>query len=485
MRSIENRAFSMHHTPEELMDEAGFKIAQKILHYYPNIWKATAYIGKGHNAGDAIVVLQHLKEAGWEVNIQTNILLRSLAPLTQKKIISLGLEYNQNQKRPTPGSILIDGLLGIGAKGPLRNEIKGLAEAINHHRNEHDCTVVALDIPSGLNGDTADVNENTVVADHTITIGFPKVGLLNSQVVDYVGAISLVTLEALKPEITEEKATPHLISEHSLTRKRRNFSTHKGQAGRVAIWAGSTGMLGAAALTTKAALLSGAGLITVFIEPSLYPILATMVPPEIMLRPSSSPLDMTKEHFDTFAIGPGIGSPSELISDGLIELIKQSTKPIVIDADMLNLIAKLDALSCLPPTSILTPHPGEMRRIFPASANLTREETVLQFLEKHPVTLLYKGARTIVAQRESPIFVNSSGSPAMATAGQGDVLTGLITGLCAQGYQNLDATKLAAWIAGEAAQIALAKDAETHETLTASSTLHYLHSAFAQVGRTK
>ncbi|MFC5051329.1 NAD(P)H-hydrate dehydratase [Rubritalea spongiae] len=484
MRAIEDRAFAVHSTAEALMDEAGYKIAQKILHYYPQLQHATAYLGKGHNAGDAIVVLQHLQQAGWTVNLQTPLRLNDFAPLTQKKINALGSEYLQNQQPPAPKSLLIDGLLGIGASGPLRDPITTLAKSINHHRNKLDCTVIALDIPSGVNGDTGEIAKNAVLADHTITIGYPKIGILKSNTVQHVGALSLVTLPELQPQNAELAHHPHLICEHTLTRKRRDFDTHKGQTGRVAIWAGSMGMLGAAELSATAALRAGAGLVTVFIEPSLYPILASMLPPEIMLRPCTSPLKILEERFDAIAIGPGIGSPSEDISNQLIEVVRQTSVPTVLDADMLNLIANQQALPELTHHCILTPHPGEMRRLLPNATRLSREETVKQFLELVPVTLLYKGARTLIAQTNSPLFINSTGSPAMATAGQGDVLTGLIAGLCAQKYDQLEASKIAVWLAGEAAQIALASGSETIETLTAGSILQHLHFAFSQLPRT-
>lgn len=483
MRAIENRAFSERRTPEELMDEAGYKIAQKVLHYFPKVKKVTAYLGKGHNAGDAIVALQHLKEAGWTVNIQTNILQRGLAPLTQKKLMALGVNYYQNQQKPESGSVLLDGLLGIGAKGPLRDKVAGLAEAINHHRNENNCSVVALDIPSGVDGDTGEIYEHAVEADLTITIGFPKTGLLTSRALNHVGALSLIKLDALKPEISGELSTLHLICEHSLSRKRRKFDTHKGTAGRVAIWAGSLGMLGAAALTATAALKAGAGLVTIFILPELFHTLAAMIPSEVMLRPSTSPLEMLDSGFNAIAMGPGMGNPEESISQELLEVAAKSDKPVILDADMLNLIASKGVLDQLTQHNILTPHPGEMARLMPESRNLTREETVSTFTQSSPATLLFKGARTIVSQKGSPLFINSSGTPAMATAGQGDVLTGIIVGLCAQGYEQLEATKLAAWLAGEAAQIAIAEEHDTDETLTASSVLAHLHKAFAQIDR--
>jgi hydroxyethylthiazole kinase-like uncharacterized protein yjeF len=206
-----------------------------------------------------------------------------------------------------------------------------------------------------------------------------------------------------------------------------------------------------------------------------------MLPPEIMLQPCSSPTTMLEKNFDALVLGPGIGTPSASLASQLLEVAEKSKVPTIIDADMLNLIARENKLSSLSTHSILTPHPGEMNRIFPSSAS--REEIARNFCQRHPFTLLLKGARTIITAPNSPLFINSTGTPAMATAGQGDVLSGLIGGLCAQGYHQIEACKLAAWLAGESAQLALASQAETEETLTASSIIRFLPAAFLAVPR--
>ena len=149
MRAIENRAFTHATTAEILMDEVGLQIAKALLHYYPKIQKITAYLGKGHNAGDALVALAHLKQAGWTINLRSEFPLEALAPLSHKKLTQLGIEYWHNQSAPAPESILLDGLLGIGATGNPRAEIATLINELNSHRNTLGCTTVAIDLPSG------------------------------------------------------------------------------------------------------------------------------------------------------------------------------------------------------------------------------------------------------------------------------------------------------------------------------------------------
>lgn len=482
MRSIENALFEIGHTPESLMDQAGERIAQNILRYYPQLKSATAYLGKGHNAGDALVALYHLKQADWSVNIRCDFPLESLAPLTQKKLEQLGVSYFEQQDAPEAMTLLIDGLVGIGAKGALLSPLSGLAEEMNMLRNDHGCTIVSLDIPSGVEADTGAVSAGSVLADHTMCVALPKAGLLNSSATSHVGAISLIPLDAIDQHPNSNPEV-QLITPLTLSRKRRQFDTHKGLTGHVGIWAGSEGMLGAAALTASAALKSGAGLVTVFIPPTLYPVLASMVPHEVMVKPTIDPRILLEEKFDTLIMGPGIGDPVPSLAERLLHVVENSKVPVILDADMLNLIARDEKLSVVHKNCILTPHPGEMRRLFPQAADLSREETIKVFTEQSAATVLLKGARTLISAPNTPLFVNSSGSPAMATAGQGDVLSGIIGGLCAQGYSNLDASKLAAWLAGEAAQLALANGSETDETLTASTVIAQLALALQAITR--
>jgi len=481
MRDLENAVFAMGHTPEALMLQAGERMAQTILRYYPKHTHATAYLGKGHNAGDALVVAKHLQQAGWIIQLRCPYAKKELSPLSAKMFEALS-DVELDSSTPPSGSLLIDGMLGIGAGGPLRAPLAELALEMNNARDLLDCTLIALDTPSGVNPNSGEIYPGAVKADHTLCVGYPKSGLLQSGCTHYVGALTQIALDALEDHAPEScQSSAQLITPHTLRRKRRDFDTHKGQAGRIGIWAGSKGMLGAAVLTATAALKSGAGLITLFVQPELYSIIAPMLPPEIMVRLSTDPRTMLEQNFDAIVLGPGIGTPDSTRANQLLEVAERSSVPVVLDADMLNLISREKKLSILHPKCILTPHPGEMQRLFPSSES--REKMALSFCEHYPVTLLFKGARTIITDPNKVLYVNSTGTSAMATAGQGDVLSGLIGGLCAQGYTPLDATKLAAWLAGEAAQLALASRTETEETLSASSVIDFLPQAFLAVPR--
>lgn len=484
MKEIEDAAFEKGHTAESLMEQAGAGIAEVLLHYYPNKKSATGYLGKGHNAGDALVALRILREHGWQIGIRCEHELHELAPLTRRKLRELGDELFYTQQKPSNRSLILDGLLGIGATGPLREPLSILAEEMDHYRLQGRCTTVAMDIPSGVNGDTGEVYSGAVIADHTITVAIPKTGLLSQNAVNNVGSISLVPLEALTTDgIRSSQQRPlHLTTSQSIKRKRRAFDTHKGQAGRVGIWAGSEGMLGAASLCAEAALRAGAGLVTLFTPPTLYPALASITPREIIITPSINPHDLLKNRFDALVIGPGLGTPVASLAEKLLAVVEQTELPCVLDADMLNLIAREERQELFSKNTILTPHTGEMARIYPKAEDSIRVSTMDNFTTDFSATLLYKGARTLLAWEDSPIYHNSTGTPGMATAGQGDVLSGLIGGLCAQGYPNLEAARLAAWLCGEACQLALRENHITEETLTASDTVAHLAQAFDALG---
>ncbi|WP_018968970.1 bifunctional ADP-dependent NAD(P)H-hydrate dehydratase/NAD(P)H-hydrate epimerase [Rubritalea marina] len=475
MRSIEQLAFDQGHSPWSLMLEAGRGIAETILHYYPHAHHVIAYLGKGNNAGDALVALKHLKEAGWQIELRAAYPLDSWGELPKMAYTELGKPALKEQTSAHHQSILIDAMLGTGTQGELRAPLITLVQEINKTRALSGAVTVSLDVPSGLSQDAS-----PVISDHCIQIGLPKDFTLDSQHTDKVGAISHVPLTALdlcasaaQQLIGDVADAPQLICPASLTRMRRPYGQHKGMSGRVGIWAGSEGMLGAAALAATACLKSGAGLITVFIPPTLYPVLATMVPLEVMVQPAIDPRIMLDMEFDSLIIGPGIGTPVPSLAERLLQVIEQSNVPTVIDADALNLIASEQRHEVLNHLSIITPHPGEFQRLFPHSGS--REDKARLVQSESPATLVYKGSRTIVCSADSPQWINSTGTPAMASAGQGDVLSGLIAGLCAQGYTSLESSKLAVWLAGEAAQLALSQ--ESTETLTASSVIEFLPEA--------
>lgn len=475
------------------MEKAGRGIADAIVRRFSSKGTAIACIGSGNNGGDALVAIRYLADAGWKVSLRCLHKSAELGALPRKKIRELG-DCPMNSSLPVCHAdhplVLLDGLLGIGANGPLRPPLAELAAWMNDARENHAAQTIAMDIPSGLNGDTGEVYDGAVKADLTLTVGVPKPGLFSSLAVNHTGSIELIALTELP---VPDGGDLCLNDVHSLQGilPRRDHDFHKGDAGRVGILAGSRGMLGAAVLCATGALRAGAGLVTLFADESIYELLAPMLPAEVMLRPISTLADINPAEFDAFAIGPGLGRGSKRSEISFLDLLQRISIPVVIDADGLNRIANtaagkgsdLGAEQCMGPNFILTPHPGELARLFPEWAGLDRIDIAKAFATRYDrSTLLLKGAHTLVARSGSPVYFNATGNPGMASGGQGDVLTGVISSLLAQGLEPQDAARMGAWLSGRAAELAISHGNESIQSLTAGDVCNWLGRAFTDMG---
>ena len=475
------------------MEKAGRGIADAIVRRFSSKGTVIACIGSGNNGGDALVAIRYLADAGWKVSIRCLHKSTELGALPRKKIRELG-DCPMNSSLPVCHAdhplVLLDGLLGIGANGPLRPPLAELAAWMNDARENHAAQTIAMDIPSGLNGDTGEVYDGAVKADLTLTVGVPKPGLFSSLAVNHTGSIELIALTELP---VPEGGDLCLNDVHSLQGilPRRDHDFHKGDAGRIGILAGSRGMLGAAVLCATGALRAGAGLVTLFADESIYELLAPMLPAEVMLRPISTLADINPAEFDAFAIGPGLGRGSKGSETSFLDLLQRMSIPVVIDADGLNRIANtaagkgsdLGAEQCMGPNFILTPHPGELARLFPEWAGLDRIDIAKAFATRYDrSTLLLKGAHTLVARSGSPVYFNATGNPGMASGGQGDVLTGVISSLLAQGLEPQDAARMGAWLSGRAAELAISHGNESIQSLTAGDVCNWLGRAFTDMG---
>jgi len=222
---------------------------------------------------------------------------------------------------------------------------------------------------------------------------------------------------------------------------RREYGAYKSQFGRIGVVAGSKGFIGAALMTSQGALRAGAGLVEVFVPEEIYEIVAGAAPMEAMVKPLQSYRDLLKEKTDVWALGPGLGTSR---AGELLELIEKAKQPMVVDADGLNILSeKTSVLRRCKGKRLLTPHPGEMKRLFPNQKE-SRADTATTFCHRFPVTLLLKGSRTIVGERDRPLSYNTTGNPGMATGGMGDILTGVCAGLMGQGLSLYDAARVGA-----------------------------------------
>ncbi len=467
MIEAEHAAFAGGADPAALMESAGKQMAEFVFQNHPVPGHCIAYAGKGHNGGDVLVAARHLAAAGWGIEV----VLPSfpLAPLTESRLAMLPQTGAGNARFPL---VVLDGLLGIGASGPPRGPIALAVREINRLRKTRSAWVLAADVPSGLDAAVGLPGDPCVIADATVTMGFVKYGLVADSAVDYVGRIAVADLEEIPPPSGAAPASVLTSKFLAPFLPLRSFDTHKGMAGRVAVVAGSPGFTGAARLCAGAAVLGGAGLVTLCVKPEGYPI--SSIIPEVMVRPVDSYEEILSERWDAIAIGPGLSSryPEEVL-----RIVREAECPCVVDADALNIVAKgASVLDRCAGQRLLTPHPGEMERLFPRGGR-SRIAWMQEFVDLYPVTLLLKGARTVIGEAGCPAAYNATGHPGMASGGMGDVLTGVAAALIAQGKSAREAAMLGAWVCGRAAEISIVRGA-SQESLRASDVSSALGAAF-------
>lgn len=479
MRAIEFAAMADGSDEPTLMEIAGTRLGHAIARYFPIPGTAVAWPGKGHNGGDALIALRILRDDyGWQIRIRQIFRDETLAPLTRHQLGALHDTPAFNAEDPAIRHplVLLDGLLGIGADGsPLRGPIAEAGTEMNHLRDARGAITAAVDLPSGIHPDTGNFPANAVRADISFTLGAVKSGLIHPGAANAVGSISLVAI----PELAAPPAPgPQLICpQYSRTAAApRPYDFHKGMAGRVAILAGSENYLGAAALCSSGALAGGAGLVTLHVPTAIHAAVAAKCAPEVIVMPFARLGDLTKIKTDAWVIGCGLGSAW---GDDLVEFIASLTDtPTLIDADGLNALARENALGKLRANHLITPHPGEFRRLAPDLADLPPLDAAGEWTRVSPATLLLKGCRSVIAAHGHELRLNSTGHPGMATAGQGDVLAGVAGALLAAGTPLPDAAALAAWLCGRAAERAVHHHGESAETLRASSVAANLGGAF-------
>lgn len=484
MRALEEAVFARGISADFLMERVGSRMAQAIQQWFPNPGHLVIFSGKGHNAGDAFVVARHLATRGWTVSARFVSELNALQPLTMSKFeavkdVVLVEEIDAATPRNRGPLLILDGLLGIGAQGTLRGTIRDACSTANRLRYTQRATTIAVDIPTGVDGDTGEVDEYAIVADFTLTVAAAKVGLVADEAINHVGRLEVIPIEELEPD---KSAGAPQVADKDLVRSllpRRSFDTHKGTAGRVGIIAGSVGLTGAARLSSSAALHSGAGLVTLLVPEKIWSALAIACPPEIMVRPLGNIQEIEDYRFDAIGIGPGLGGR---VSEDLLNAILHLSTPMVVDADAINAISRNGAhcLSDITAPRLLTPHPGEMERLQPGLEK-SRSAQASIFTDSYPVNLLLKGARTIIATSGKSLTYNTTGCPGMASGGMGDVLTGICTALIAQKMETHESGIVGSWLLGRAAEIAVSHHGYSTESLSACAVIDALGSAFSDL----
>ncbi|HRJ74138.1 MAG TPA: NAD(P)H-hydrate dehydratase [Terrimicrobiaceae bacterium] len=476
MKRIEEAAFSRGVPAAGLMEEAGRGIARIVRDFHPVPGRCVVFAGKGHNAGDAFVAARHLAAWGWRIDLRLAFPPPELAPLAAEMLARV--PDTSGTEPASSALVAIDGLLGIGARGEPRGAVAEAIAALNGLREQEGAWTLAIDLPSGLDGDSGVPAAVCVRADLTAAIACAKSGLVADSAVNAVGRLAVVPLDALPAPESRWRVTLPQEVRHWLPV--RAFDTHKGMCGRLGIVAGSPGFFGAARMCSAAAVHAGGGLVTVYALPESAPLLAALCLPEVMVKTVSSYREALRDSLDVLAIGPGLGRDHDA---DVLALIRDARQPVIVDADALNALSQDPALLgvCAGPR-LLTPHPGEMQRLFPQNAR-TRREWLEDFLERYPATLLLKGARTLIGRRGGDRFYNTTGNPGMASGGMGDVLTGVCTALAAQvcGPDDdhlLHAAVLGAWLCGRAAEHEVFGSSGSPESLSATAVIGNLGPAF-------
>jgi NAD(P)H-hydrate epimerase len=467
------------------MDQAGAGVAQAVRKFFPTPGNCIVFAGKGHNAGDALVAAEQLKHAGWEIDVRLTFAEDDCSELTRKKLQSLrsvDSSHGHPAVERSAGSqchaIILDGLLGVGARPPLREPIRAACRSINQLRTNAGAYVFAVDVPTGLDSDSGKTDRDCVIADFTVTIGFAKAGLIADGALNHVGRIEVVPLDDL--HLPDKKPREIIASPQAFDDllPRRQYSSYKNQFARVGVVAGSKGFVGAALMTSQGALRAGAGLVEIFVSEEIYEVVAGAAPMESMVKPVRSYRDLLKQKADVWAVGPGLGKSR---AAEVVELIEKAKQPMVIDADGLNILSeKISVLRRCKGKRLLTPHPGEMKRLFREHKE-ARAEIATKFCRRFPVTLLLKGSRTIVAERDRPVSYNTTGNPGMATGGMGDILTGVCAGLVGQGLSLYDAARVGAWVCGRAAEMAIFNNGQSEQSLLPRDVLDHLGNAFKEM----
>lgn len=443
-------------TAADLMERAGRGMAEWIQSEFPAAREALVVAGKGNNGGDGFVVARYLAAAGWTIRVVLAEGEKALRDLPKRQWQRLSAEYPAVMSHarlhetlfPGADGVVIDALLGVGGDGPLRPQMASMVAAMNAARAERFFRTVALDVPSGLPGDP----EYAVIADLTITVGAVKDFLVREDYSGRVGRIATVPLFEDKFGAKDELLTADDL--RGLLPRRSAYS-HKNKYGRAVIVGGSIGFVGAPILAANAALRTGAGLTTLFVPKPIYPIAAAKAPAELMVQPlvGGAGLEESLESAQSVAVGPGLGTDAAA-QRTLALVLKKSVVPTVIDADALTLLASLFKTAKAP--LVLTPHPGEMRRLLGREFSVQERPAVARELsEKWNVVVVLKGTRTIVAVPGAPLYFNSTGNAGLATGGSGDTLTGILAALLAQGLTPANAARLGVWLHGRAADIAL------------------------------
>lgn len=486
--------YTIRHEPVssvDLMERASHACFVWFKQHFDTSCTIKVFVGPGNNGGDGLAISRMLACQGYNLSVYMLSGAEKLSPDALANYNRLVLIDNvdistiDNSRFPviSKDEVVIDAMFGSG----LSRRLEGMVARLVHHINQGQATVVAIDIPSGLFGEENPISQTAAIikADYTLTFQMPKLSFFFAENDKYVGCPVVLDIQLSIEGIEKQKSNYEYtepLQIHGILKRRSRFS-HKGSYGHALLLAGSYGKMGAGVLSSRACLRSGVGLLT-FQTPKVgYTIVQTSVP-EAMLSVDEDEMQITQcpnmDKYSAIGIGPGIGT-SNKTADVLYKAIKEVHIPMVLDADALNILSLyLDWMPMLPPNTILTPHPREFDRMEGASSSgYERHLKQIEFSRVYQVIVVLKGAYTSITSPDGRCWFNSTGNPGMATGGSGDVLTGIILSLLAQGYEPIDAARLGVYVHGLAGDIAVVESSE--EALIASDIINHLGLAFKKI----
>ncbi len=485
MRSIDKRTIEDYGIAAAvLMERAGLSVSRRIRELFEKR-KVVVLAGGGNNGGDGIVAARDLFNRGWNARVilvakEGKLSPDCLAQYRTAKKTGVPVAFRTNlSSADLHSAVVIDAIFGTGLSKPVTSPLAEMMRFLN----ASEVPVVSVDIPSGISSDSGQVMGEAVRADYTITFGLPKVGHMIYPGSEYSGRLFVEDIGFPEELLISEEIglqTVEKLTASALVPERPAYS-HKGDYGHVLVVAGSRGKTGAALMTARACLRTGAGMVTIGIPETLLNVFHSRVTEEMVLplpdtgdgvlsKDAVSPiLGFLDKKGDVLAMGPGLTAGPD-IAKILERLLPAATVPMVLDADALNAISGgTDILRKVKSPVVVTPHPGEMARLLGAGSSdveqnelrkiieRDRTATAISFAQKTGTYVVLKGVPTIIAEPEGKAFINTTGNPGMATAGAGDVLTGIIAGCIGQGMNPLDASIFGTYLHGLSGDIASSK----------------------------
>ncbi len=464
-----------------LMENAALKVVKHVNLYLEKKHclpiHTVIIAGKGNNAGDAFAVARHLWVEGKKIEmyclfekesfagdakINFDILEAMGVPVKYLGVNSSTEELSNDIEK---AELVLDGIFGTGFRGEIQGTIKQVADIVNKYSRH----TISIDIASGIDSATGRTSEACIKADKTVTFQLPKIGQLVYPGADYTGELVVESIGMPEQALESIRETTTWVDRgfvKSLIPSRK-AEYNKGNCGKVAVISGSTGMAGSGCLTAKACLRTGSGLVYMAVPSNLINICQTVVPEAVVINLADSRDIISEENLneiiellkkcDVAAIGPGISTEKSLYN--IIKRLAETTDlPIILDADALNIISQnTELFGVFKNQVVVTPHPGEMARLTGLSISYIQDnriEVAKKFAALWGVTVVLKGARTVVADKKGHVYINSTGNAGMATAGSGDSLTGIIASLVGQGAESANAAIAGVYLHGLAGDIA-------------------------------